>query len=66
MDWVGTIFVVLVLATVAGLVLEGRRRRARLGGPSHPQDHTPDGPGRASWQDEQRTVDQRFGGYTGG
>ncbi len=64
MDWVGTIFVVVVLAVAAGLVLERRRRRTRLAGPAHSEAHRGgDSSRRARWQDEPRPPDPRLGGF---
>lgn len=67
MDWIGWVFVLVVVAAAVGVVLERRRRAARLGGPEHSDEHRAEAPSRqGAWQDEARPPDHRMGGFMGG
>jgi len=66
MDWIGWAFVLVVVVVAVGLLLERRRRAARLGGPEHSEEHRGSAPSReGAWQDEVRPPDSRNAGYFG-
>ncbi len=67
MDWIGWAFVLVVVAAAVGVVLERRRRAARLCGPERSDEHRGGAPDRqGAWQSEVQPPDHRLGGFMGG